>query len=69
MPDYALDPNAVLKDVDAAWRYGNAPDYSKTRKYFDDSKCASALTSPGFRICNSATCEPFFFFLSSQQEQ
>ncbi|RWA03325.1 hypothetical protein EKO27_g11780 [Xylaria grammica] len=33
-PDYMTDPNAVLKDVDAEWRYGRPPDYSKTRKYY-----------------------------------
>lgn len=32
LPDYVLDPNAVMKDSDAAWRYKTAPDYTKTRK-------------------------------------
>jgi hypothetical protein len=36
LPDYVLDPNAVLKDT-AAWRYGQAPDYSNTRKVFEAS--------------------------------
>ena len=28
----------ALKDKDIAWRYGRAPDYSKTREYFSKSK-------------------------------
>lgn len=36
LPDYLLDPNAVLKDT-ANWRYGKAPDYSNTRKVFNES--------------------------------
>ncbi len=27
LPDYLLDPNAVLGDKIASWRYGKAPDY------------------------------------------
>ena len=34
LPDYVLDPDAVLKD-DVAWRYGRAPDYSKTRIFYN----------------------------------
>ncbi|EFQ98969.1 hypothetical protein MGYG_01981 [Nannizzia gypsea CBS 118893] len=34
LPDYVLDPDAVLKD-DINWRYGRAPDYSKTRKEYE----------------------------------
>ncbi|EEQ33303.1 hypothetical protein McanMca71_006473 [Microsporum canis] len=37
LPDYVLDPNAVLKD-DIKWRYGRAPDYSKTRKAYEAGK-------------------------------
>jgi hypothetical protein len=37
LPDYVTDPDAVLKDQ-ANWRYGRAPDYSKTRKVFAESK-------------------------------
>ena len=33
LPDYLLDPNAVLKDT-ANWRYGQAPNYPNTRKDF-----------------------------------
>ena len=38
LPDYLTDPNAVLKDSQAKWRYGRAPDYSKTRKVYQESK-------------------------------
>jgi hypothetical protein len=38
LPDYLLNPNAVLGDESAKWRYGNPPDYSKTRKVYNDSK-------------------------------
>lgn len=47
MPDYMSDPNAVLKDVNAAWRYGKPPDYSKTRTYYEESKSNS-----------SSSCDP-----------
>lgn len=38
LPDYVTDPNAVLKDKGAKWRYGLPPDYSKTRKVYHESK-------------------------------
>jgi hypothetical protein len=38
LPDYLTDPDAVLKDTEVNWRYGRAPDYSKTRKMFQESK-------------------------------
>jgi hypothetical protein len=38
LPDYVLDPNAVLKDSEAAWRYNKAPDYTKTRAFYLKSK-------------------------------
>jgi hypothetical protein len=37
-PDYLTSPDAVLGDKDAKWRYGRAPDYSKTRKVFAESE-------------------------------
>lgn len=37
LPDYVTDANAVLKDGDAKWRYGKAPDYSKTRQFYTES--------------------------------
>ncbi|KAL5387658.1 hypothetical protein DPSP01_003454 [Paraphaeosphaeria sporulosa] len=38
LPDYVTDPDAVLKDTNVKWRYGRAPDYSKTRQVFAASK-------------------------------
>ncbi|KAL9080331.1 MAG: hypothetical protein Q9157_000859 [Trypethelium eluteriae] len=38
LPDYVLNPNAVLQDSEAAWRYGRAPDYSKTRQFYLETK-------------------------------
>ncbi|KAH9428596.1 hypothetical protein MCOR02_011145 [Pyricularia oryzae] len=36
LPDYVTDENAVTKDK-AKWRYGRAPDYSKTRKIWAET--------------------------------
>ncbi|TGJ87651.1 hypothetical protein E0Z10_g1153 [Xylaria hypoxylon] len=38
LPDYMTDANAVLKDVDAEWRYNQLPDYKKTRKYYSETR-------------------------------
>ncbi|KAJ4369206.1 hypothetical protein N0V83_006291 [Neocucurbitaria cava] len=38
LPDYLTNPDAVLGDKDAKWRYGRPPDYSKTRKAFEETK-------------------------------
>lgn len=38
LPDYLTSPDATLGDKDAKWRYGRAPDYSKTRKMFAETK-------------------------------
>ncbi|KAF1358958.1 hypothetical protein EJ07DRAFT_179103 [Lizonia empirigonia] len=38
LPDYLTDPDAVLKVKEVKWRYGRAPDYSKTRKVFSETK-------------------------------
>ncbi|KAK4160422.1 hypothetical protein QBC43DRAFT_245596 [Cladorrhinum sp. PSN259] len=38
LPDYVLDPDAVLKDSNINWRYGKAPDYSRTREFFEQTK-------------------------------
>ncbi|CAI6269553.1 unnamed protein product [Periconia digitata] len=48
LPDYVTDPDAVLKDAEANWRYGRAPDYSKTRKVFAETKSMNheALSLP-----------------------
>ncbi|KAI7188384.1 hypothetical protein KC352_g22080, partial [Hortaea werneckii] len=36
VPDYLASPNAVFNDVGVQWRYGKAPDYSKTRKVWEE---------------------------------
>ena len=41
IPDYLADPDAVLKDTQSKWRYGRAPDYSKTRKVYAESEYSS----------------------------
>jgi hypothetical protein len=38
LPDFYTDPNAVLADTKATWRHGKPPDYSATRKYFEESE-------------------------------
>ncbi|KAI0383375.1 hypothetical protein F5Y04DRAFT_33645 [Hypomontagnella monticulosa] len=40
-PDYMTNPNAVLADVNAEWRNSQPPDYSKTRKFFSETKQSS----------------------------
>ncbi|EME49153.1 hypothetical protein DOTSEDRAFT_49468 [Dothistroma septosporum NZE10] len=38
IPDYLATPNAVFGDEGVQWRYGRAPDYSKTRKVWAEGK-------------------------------
>ncbi|KAK5131716.1 hypothetical protein LTR08_000604 [Meristemomyces frigidus] len=38
VPDYLASPNAVFNDEGVKWRYGRAPDYSKTRKVWEEGK-------------------------------
>ena len=45
VPDYLASPNAVLGDVEAQWRYGRPPDYSKTRKVWEESMLVSKSAS------------------------
>ncbi|KAI0600567.1 hypothetical protein F4775DRAFT_544500 [Biscogniauxia sp. FL1348] len=40
IPDYMTDPDAVLHDT-AEWRYGRPPDYTRTRKYFEETRRSS----------------------------
>lgn len=37
LPDIVTNPDAVLGD-DVAWRFKRAPDYSKTRKWYEASE-------------------------------
>ncbi|KAK9376828.1 uncharacterized protein V1513DRAFT_477496 [Lipomyces chichibuensis] len=34
---YATDPNAVLNDTDVVWRHADRPNYSNTRKAFEET--------------------------------
>jgi hypothetical protein len=45
LPDYVLDPNAVLGDNNATWRYGKAPDYSRTRSVWAESTAPALFKS------------------------
>jgi hypothetical protein len=38
IPDYLADPNAVFSDEGVQWRYGRAPDYTKTRKVWAEGE-------------------------------
>jgi hypothetical protein len=44
VPDYLASPNAVFGDEGVKWRYGRAPDYSKTRKVWEEGKLSSCMT-------------------------
>lgn len=37
-PNYLLSPNAVFEDEGVQWRYGKPPDYSKTRKVWEEGE-------------------------------
>ena len=45
VPDYLSSPNAVFNDEGVQWRYGRAPDYSKTRKVWEEGMLWSLLAS------------------------
>lgn len=56
LPDFYTDANAVLKDEDVQWRFGRAPDYSKTRKFWTESKLkCSTCWIPGRKFWMNAT--------------
>ena len=44
VPDYLASPNAVFGDEGVKWRYGRAPDYSKTRKVWEEGKQSIPMT-------------------------
>lgn len=46
VPDYLASPNAVFNDEGVQWRYGKAPDYSKTRKVWEEGKRDSRQEAP-----------------------
>jgi hypothetical protein len=41
LPDYLASPNAVFGDEGVQWRYGRAPDYTKTRKVWAEGETSS----------------------------
>jgi hypothetical protein len=43
LPDYVLDPNATLGDASSNWRHGRAPDYSRTRKVYEQSTSIQSI--------------------------
>jgi hypothetical protein len=49
VPDYLASPNAVFGDEGVQWRYGRAPDYSKTRKVWEEGKSPI----PGYLVCQT----------------
>ena len=54
LPDYVLDPDAVLKDSGIKWRYGRPPDYSKTRAVFAESELGMRVSDLRFVVFISA---------------
>lgn len=57
IPDYLASPNAVLGDTDVKWRYGRAPDYSKTRKVWAECKlCSPFIEQFCFPSSNYGVC-------------
>lgn len=46
LPGFYTNPNYVLGDSSATWRFGKPPDYSKTRRLFAESKSFWFLAVP-----------------------
>jgi hypothetical protein len=75
LPDYVLDPNATLKDATATWRHGRAPDYSQTRKVYEESTSISSylgITSNCFHIlvhAGQTASLSFLLMIPSQNEE
>jgi hypothetical protein len=38
LPDFVLDPDAVLKDTGAEWRSKYPPDYAQKRDFYEKSE-------------------------------
>ncbi|ORX47779.1 hypothetical protein DM01DRAFT_1310219 [Hesseltinella vesiculosa] len=38
LPDFMTNPNAVLNDTEAEWRYGRVPDYKKVNELYEQEK-------------------------------
>lgn len=56
LPGIYTDPNFVLGDTSATWRYGRPPDYSKTRRLFAESKSFMILCRPRCKIRSTSLC-------------
>lgn len=52
LPDYLTDPDSVLKDQNVEWRHGRAPDYSKTRQFYEASKHVFSTSIESHTIAN-----------------
>lgn len=62
LPDYLVSPNAVFADSGVEWRYGKAPDYSKTRKVWEEGTHHPSLrtrhfTSPHRTDTSLSSCQ------------
>lgn len=55
VPDYLASPNAIFDDEGVQWRYGKAPDYSKTRKVWEEGE-RSLLCIACFSISSVSWC-------------
>jgi len=40
IPNYMLDPNAVLRDENITWRFGKVPDYSAANASYQKGQIA-----------------------------
>ena len=43
LPDFYTDPNAVIGDEAAVWRFGKRPDYAKTRLFYAECEMSSVI--------------------------
>ena len=42
IPNYMLDPNAVLRDENITWRFGKVPDYTAANEKYQKGGVAKA---------------------------
>ncbi len=57
LPDYLASPNAVFADEDVQWRYGRAPDYSKTRKVWEEGTLRVHIPKPRGSHCATTSLQ------------
>ncbi|KAF6828544.1 hypothetical protein CMUS01_08541 [Colletotrichum musicola] len=53
LPDYVTSPNAVFGDKGVQWRYGRAPDYTKTRKVWREGRKMNHAAGSLEEICEN----------------